>query len=568
MRGALHPAGSSTDENRALLVPAALLFLIAVFPPEVFGESMIGCAALAVLFAAVSWPGRLDAPRAWPLVLALAALFPWMLIALAPGAVPEAAAPLLLGTAVGLAAACLPKDLRAGPSLPLVIATAAGAVSLIAIIQKVWGLDAVIAMLERSEAIADRTLLLERARAGRVSAWFPTPAALGGYLVISLPVTLAGVFGLRGRLRWVLLALAVLQVAALIGAQSVSATAALLGAAGLFALARPQTRRRALVAVGVLILALAGVALLRGAEVLDPGARGPWKLRAANFRLAGEVIADHPWTGVGPGGFGEVYPQYRQQGDNETRHVHDLPLELSADLGVPAGLFLAAIFFYLFVGPLFRRTRESPPWWRGAEVGLAAFALHNLADFTAFLPSVLWTATILRGWIARRETLTWAPASRLPVALALAGTLGVATVAGLSGWSRNDRSAARAAALEQRAEEAAVRARAAARHAPWNADAWMLAAQAGLDAPRDERPRERLERALADVERAVAASPVRPSARYLRSRLRLALGDTPGAYADAAEAARLYPHREKYLSHRDEMAAGLPRPETAPGPGR
>ena len=43
----------------------------------------------------------------------------------------------------------------------------------------------------------------------------------------------------------------------------------------------------------------------------------------------------------------------------------------------------------------------------------------------------------------------------------------------------------------------------------------------------------------------------------MRGRIRAGLGDGPGAYADLAEAARLYPLRESYASDRDGLFQAL-----------
>ena len=132
------------------------------------------------------------------------------------------------------------------------------------------------------------------------------------------------------------------------------------------------------------------------------------------------MIADHPWIGVGIGGFGEVYPQYRRATDNETQHVHDLPLELCAELGLPAGMLISALFFYVFLSPLFRRHEGTPPWARGAAVGLAALAIQNLVDFTILLPSLLWVAAIIRGLLVHPSAAQ--ARSRGPVARLVALT--------------------------------------------------------------------------------------------------------------------------------------------------
>jgi len=68
-----------------------------------------------------------------------------------------------------------------------------------------------------------------------------------------------------------------------------------------------------------------------------------------------------------------------------------------------------------------------------------------------------------------------------------------------------------------------------------------------------------LSSALERAERAIELSPVRASAREVRARARVRLGDLPGAYADLVEAARLYPEKPWYAEQRDRLRADLPR---------
>jgi tetratricopeptide (TPR) repeat protein len=289
----------------------------------------------------------------------------------------------------------------------------------------------------------------------------------------------------------------------------------------------------------------------------------PWRLRAGNFRIATEVIGDHPWTGVGPGGFGEVFPQYRGPHDNETQHVHDVVLELGAELGVVPGAIASLVFFVLFLGPVFRRD-EIEPWKRGLAVGLAAFAIQNLADFTAFLPSLVWLAALLRGLLVRPRSETAAsprPAPAFVLGPTLAATFLAAAIAALAGLSWNARFAARVAAAEGDLAAVEQHAERATSLAPWDVDSRLALAQAILTAGGTNEDANR--RALGHAERAVTLSPVRPAARATRARARLGLGDAPGAWADLREAARLYPEREEYRLAADNVARGLPDFRTA-----
>jgi len=48
-------------------------------------------------------------------------------------------------------------------------------------------------------------------------------------------------------------------------------------------------------------------------------------------------------------------------------------------------------------------------------------------------------------------------------------------------------------------------------------------------------------------------APHKPAARELRATVRSALGDYAGAYADFAEASRLYPMKKEYALNRDTL---------------
>jgi len=548
-----------------------LVVLLTLFPPGTHGESLAGC-ALLIAFTALLVPRSWHDPRrATPMLVLLAIAFPLALVAQAPGEVPEPMVIVFLAGAAGLAAAGLPREARVGSSLPAVLAATASVISLFAIYQALWGLDALAARLAEGRWIADQEVLLDRARSGRAFAGFVTPAALGGYLVMTGPVTVAAALESHGRRRWLLLTAALLQLAGLFASVSATAIGAGLVAMTLAAVRRKELRSAILLVAGLLAVVLVAVVLVRGREVASlSDDQSAWRLRAGNYRIAGEMIADHPWRGVGFGSFGEVYPQYRRPDDNESQHVHNIALELVAELGIPGGLLVGVLFFGLFTGPVLRRPPpDSPRWWRGAEVGLAAFAVHNLADFTAFLPALLWLAALLRGWVATEAEPRGRWLHGIPAVAVRCAVVGAAAVAVLAGLGENHIDAAVQAVVDEQPALAAARAQRAVRLAPWRTDGWLLVARISAEHdPGSEDPRRRLERALRQVDRALERSPVRPAAYYLRSQLRWVSGDAPGAWVDAAEAARLYPARAEYANYRDQLAEGLPQPAspTTDGP--
>ena len=536
----------------ARLLVLSLLPILALLPPETRGESMAGCAALIAVLALMGWrrSGANLSGQATLLVIAAVAL-PLTWVALAPAAAVEPLAVGLLAGAAGLGVASADLGDRHRRLVTTVLAVVAAWVALQALYQWAWGLDRLAEVVGQDPALPDREAILVRLDRGRPFASFATPAALGGFLTLALPVTVALAWAARGAARLAWVAAAACQVGALLAAASATAAAALLGSV-LLALWAWSSARRTLVVVGLVsILLLGAVVLLRGDRLTDlSDPEGPWRLRAGNFRAAWSMAADHPWTGVGPGGFSEAYPTYRRPGDNETRHAHNLPLELAAETGWPVGIALALLFFGLFLQPLWRE-RSGPLWRRGLVLGLAAFALQNLADFSAFMPSLLWTAALLRGTLTRpgSEDRDVVAPSPVLAAFSLALVLLAAALAGLIGLSSNAFVAARSAAFAEQPARALELASRAAGLSPWDADASLLLARITAD--------QAGELALERADRAVALSPVRPSARELRSRIRMSTGDPLGAYADLCEAARLYPLHEGYAAARDSLQESL-----------
>ena len=176
----------------------------------------------------------------------------------------------------------------------------------------------------------------------------------------------------------------------------------------------------------------------------------------------------------------------------------------------------------------------------GVAVGVAAFAVHNLLDFTFFLPSAAWTAAFLAGWCHGRADEPAPTPGTVAGRLAPWAVAAAAAVVSIgAGLSSGDALGARLAAPspERRIE---LSRRAVAR-APWSADAALFHARvlgASNLAPDDA--------VLAAADRAVRLAPNRAAARAHRAGQRLRRGDGPGALADLREAVRLHPGEPTY----------------------
>lgn len=548
-------SGAAGSVGPAGLALSACFAACVLLPPEVFGAGL-AAAAILVALASITTAGAAVASPAsrWTGAAALASIVA-VRLAIAPGEAVEPVVVALVAVLGGLAATGLSARVCAtgeGPGVVALVAAAVALVSCRALYETFWGLAASAAQIRASAAAGTSDAILNRLEQGRPYAGFITPAALGGFLAMTLPPVVASSIGKRGAWRAAGLASAALGAGALIATRSITAMAALAGAIALGALRRRITSRIVATVGLVLGLAALGTGLARPDSVFAPFHEGsPWRLRAGNVRIALEIARDHPWRGVGPGGYAEAFPQYRRPADNESHHAHDLPAELVAEWGIPTGVALSLVFFWAFLAPVLRRDAAAGSLSFGLSVGLAAFALHNIADFTAFLPSLLFPACIARGLLAPRSTevgeaRTAARAAWIATAFALAL---VATGAGLSREAAFD---ARRSATENDPAQALASAVRAARLAPWDADPPQIAAESRLAL----KPSD-VAGALADAERAVAAAPERPSARWVRARARAAAGDSAGAYADLVEAARLYPLRPEYAAQRDALGEAL-----------
>ncbi|HEX5044650.1 MAG TPA: O-antigen ligase family protein [Candidatus Polarisedimenticolaceae bacterium] len=530
-------AGSAPGALLALT--AALLVVLPLFPPEIQGVSAAGIATLLALGAALALGTR----HLLPILLLAVAAWPLSIASLAPGATPGAIALPLL--ALAAAAIGSRADARTRALVAPVLAAAGAVLALHALWQVTFGLERAARALTLGMGTDPAApLAVARLREGRAFATFATPAALGCFFALSLPVTLFAAASARGRTRLLLGASAALQAAGLAATQSATAVGALAAAGALAALRRPGLRRILLPALLALAALLAGILVVRRDRLLEPGAaQGSWHLRAGNAAAASRMIAAHPWLGVGPGAFAEAYPSVLRPGGNEVRHAHMLPLELMAELGVPLGLLASAAFAAAFLGPLLRGRGE------GIALGCAAFAIQNLADFTAFFPSLLWLAALLRGTLSEEERAAeLSPALVLGRAAVLAAAL-VAAGAGLSADARRDAAALLAAGQTEDAVRVAAR---AGSFAPWEADAHLLAGAAQFRAGA-------LGPALRETERALALAPVRPAAYAQRARIRATLGDHPGACADLTRAAALYPASSAYAREAEAARRRLAR---------
>lgn len=102
------------------------------------------------------------------------------------------------------------------------------------------------------------------------------------------------------------------------------------------------------------------------------------------------LVRDYPFTGVGLGGYGSVFPKYQTAVvEAEFTYAHNDYLQVVAELGMPGAL----VVFLLMAGVLIHglRCAGSPdPEIRFPAIGcagaMAAIGVHSLADFNLYIP--------------------------------------------------------------------------------------------------------------------------------------------------------------------------------------
>ena len=230
----------------------------------------------------------------------------------------------------------------------------------------------------------------------------------------------------------------------------------------------PAARRRAGIAAlavtgaGVVAVVVALAASSGGlSSLVDPNASLPktgagrlaelGNVRARYWRDAMNVFADHPWIGVGAGG----YPTARLRVRKDSifvDHAHGFVPQVMADLGlVGLALSLALLASWLLAAlraAALRPRKDSGTPFTSERIGLitllavaVTFGVHSLIDWTWYVPAPALAALICAGYLAGRGPLEPAPepaawsAPAQPKAVRIAAAAGVIAIAAAAAWT-------------------------------------------------------------------------------------------------------------------------------------
>ncbi|MDQ6525665.1 O-antigen ligase family protein [Nocardioides sp. LHD-245] len=261
---------------------------------------------------------------------------------------------------------------------------------------------------------------------GRLTGPFAQPNELGIFCAALLPIALACVVTSASRRRAALLSAATASLAvACVLSMSRGAWIGALASFVCLAVCEPALRR-ALLAIGLAAAGICGAALVAPAGVpllgvvgarirtLGDPTQNQYDDRPLVWAEAWRQIAEHPWLGVGPGGFRSAATESVSAVAAEPpEHPHNLLLTVLADRGVVG----AALGLVIVAGCVLavRRHVLSPRQGDVARVlgirsiavvaGLAAVAVHGGFDMPLRNPIVSGLVWTLLGLAAVAETV-------------------------------------------------------------------------------------------------------------------------------------------------------------------
>jgi tetratricopeptide (TPR) repeat protein len=150
--------------------------------------------------------------------------------------------------------------------------------------------------------------------------------------------------------------------------------------------------------VGVAIVALTATALLAPIVVKRAGEGGD-ELRAEFAVIALRLFGESPVVGTGPGTWviQRVAETMPSETDYYIPHAHNLEVQTLAELGLVGATI--GVFLAVSVGRLIRAGARDPDperrrWAWAAGIGVLYFVLHQLLDFYANMPAVLFAAVL------------------------------------------------------------------------------------------------------------------------------------------------------------------------------
>lgn len=235
----------------------------------------------------------------------------------------------------------------------------------------------------------------------RVNSVFYDPSIYGRFLVVAILASLALVLFSRGRVAVAAAAVAAATWLGLVPSFSQSSFVAL-GAGAVVAAAVLWYRRVVLVlAVAVVVVGAVSFTAYAAANGFERATGGRAKLVSNGVKL----VLDHPFDGVGAGGFRRAYADRVGLKGREPKAAasHDTPVTVAAETGVLGFLLFVWLVVAALLAPL--RRWSNTPLGRArlaCGLGLLAILVHSLFYNALFEDPLFWGLLAL-GAIAARE---------------------------------------------------------------------------------------------------------------------------------------------------------------------
>jgi O-antigen ligase len=495
-------------------------------------------AACVFLIGAVAWAtaGRLRPGTPLHiklLAVSLLLLCPALFASVAPYEGVRIA--LLFSAAVALLAVCM--------DVPSVATAARWAVAAGGALAGLWGL---------------REYLFTWAITGdsswRPFAGFLNPNALAGYLLVAVPALDAAAVSLwrqaqgkqpghPARVLWLITALlAGLATAAFLFTGSKGALVGAFAAAGLTVVVRTKKRLplAAALAVAVAVILLLPPVRNRVRAAFSSQRGTSLAFRSRTWAGTVDMALARPVLGWGPGSFKHVYPRFARVAF--TASAHNSWLQWAAESGFPAAVVLLAALVALACA----LARTPGPWATAGLFGLVAVAIHNLFDYTWYLPPVSLALFALVGAALADQTPPAAEAEEHPLGrpgllIAAVLCLGILT----SAWfcsAEVDRGRAEKLVLSGFGSSALDVAEHAADRAAIATDLWVQVGKIAESLASAARDASGLVRAAEAYAQSVRVCPTEPSGYIGAARCLREAGRPAEALTWACGAATVYPH--------------------------
>lgn len=167
---------------------------------------------------------------------------------------------------------------------------------------------------------------------------------------------------------------------------------------------RAPAKLKLVVVASMLLLGIAGF-YLKNKTYLDRGATSV-VARFDYWTAAYKTTLQRPIFGSGPGTFAIAYQAVKRPESEMARLTHNDYLQQASDSGIPGFLvYITAIGGIIW--QLYRKLCwHHDPIGAATWLGLSAWALQSIFEFTLYVPSVAWLAFTLAGWSLQRTMET------------------------------------------------------------------------------------------------------------------------------------------------------------------